>query len=107
MTTDGDGAMPGAAPERETVPTAAFIDDIDKYMTKEGSAEAALEKLQRFFLDSVFNYEQAHSLMQPPTPLLPLTATTASAGLPPPPPTPPLCRRRSSPPLSLACFPNH
>ncbi|EOD05376.1 hypothetical protein EMIHUDRAFT_199063 [Emiliania huxleyi CCMP1516] len=33
----------------EQIPVATFIDDIDKYMVKEGSAEAALEKLQAFY----------------------------------------------------------
>ncbi len=49
MTSTDSDPMPGVAPQRETVPTAPFIDDIDQYMAKEGSAEAALEKLQRFF----------------------------------------------------------
>ena len=34
---------------REAIPEAAFIEDIDAYMIKEGSAAAALEKLQRFY----------------------------------------------------------
>jgi len=34
---------------REQIPDASFIEDIDSFMTKEGSAEAALEKLQRFY----------------------------------------------------------
>jgi len=34
---------------RDTVPTATFIENIDAFMKKEGSAEAALEKLQRFY----------------------------------------------------------
>merc|ERR1712087_257237 len=31
------------------IPEAAFIENIDAFMKKEGSAEAALEKLQRFY----------------------------------------------------------
>lgn len=33
----------------EKIPQASFIEDIDAFMVKEGSAEAALEKLQRFY----------------------------------------------------------
>ena len=44
-----DTGMASTVAQREQVPVAAFIDDIDAYMQKEGSAEAALEKLQRFF----------------------------------------------------------
>jgi len=34
---------------KDAIPTAVFIEDIDAYMVKEGSAEAALEKLQRLY----------------------------------------------------------
>ena len=34
---------------RADLPTATFIEVIDEFMRKEGSAEAALEKLQRFY----------------------------------------------------------
>lgn len=34
---------------KDAIPTAVFIDDIEAYMKKEGTAEAALEKLQRLY----------------------------------------------------------
>jgi len=34
---------------KQDIPVATFIEDIDSYMKKEGSAEAALEKLQRLY----------------------------------------------------------
>jgi len=35
--------------QRASIPEVTFIEDIDAFMQKEGSAEAALEKLQRFY----------------------------------------------------------
>ena len=34
---------------REQIPTAEFIEDIATYMSKEGTAEAVIEKLQRMY----------------------------------------------------------
>ena len=34
---------------KQDIPVATFIEDIDSYMKKEGTAEAALEKLQRLY----------------------------------------------------------
>jgi len=36
-------------PVKDAIPTAVFIDDVEAYMKKEGTAEAALEKLQRLY----------------------------------------------------------
>eukprot|EP00316_Scyphosphaera_apsteinii_P016988 CAMPEP_0119349424 /NCGR_PEP_ID=MMETSP1333-20130426/109544_1 /TAXON_ID=418940 /ORGANISM="Scyphosphaera apsteinii, Strain RCC1455" /LENGTH=183 /DNA_ID=CAMNT_0007362021 /DNA_START=24 /DNA_END=575 /DNA_ORIENTATION=- len=41
--------MAEAKPTRDAIPEATFIEDIEAFMKKEGSAEAALEKLQRFY----------------------------------------------------------
>ena len=43
----GSGSKPPST--REQIPQAAFIEDIDAYMAKEGSAEVVLEKLQRLY----------------------------------------------------------
>merc|ERR1719198_1059304 len=37
------------ASTKEAMPTAVFIEDIEAYMKREGTAEAALEKLQRLY----------------------------------------------------------
>ena len=42
-----EGAPPKPLSTREQIPKADFIEDIDGYMAKEGSAEVVLEKLQR------------------------------------------------------------
>ena len=34
---------------REQIPTAEFIEDLTAYMSKEGTAEAVIEKLQRMY----------------------------------------------------------
>ena len=38
-----------AVSAKDAIPTAIFIEDIESYMKREGTAEAALEKLQRLY----------------------------------------------------------
>ena len=47
--TSKEGAPPKPLSTREQIPKADFIEDIDGYMAKEGSAEVVLEKLQRLY----------------------------------------------------------
>merc|ERR1719198_2025117 len=37
------------ASTKDAIPTAVFVEDVEAYMKKEGTAEAALEKLQRLY----------------------------------------------------------
>ena len=41
-----EAAMPST---RDQIPKAEFIEDLDAHMVKEGSAEVAIEKLQRMY----------------------------------------------------------